>query len=69
VFAAAEVEPGLPGLPPFVEVASQGNVITLINRGTESVVLHIEGVELGSGLAVDHPTLESFAYLMLEEQQ
>jgi len=56
IFAAADIHPVALGLPDTVEAIRRGDVVTLINHGTETVTLP------------DGATLEPFGYVMLQDQ-
>ena len=58
-----------PDLPPRVEVARRGEVITLINHDREPVALSLSGQDLLTGATVTNPTLEPYAVLLLREVQ
>ncbi|GAA2173663.1 beta-galactosidase [Arthrobacter parietis] len=65
VFAGAGVVPVLEGLPELVEAAQRGDVVTLINHGTDAVAIEVSGVDLLTGEAVDKVHLESFGYALV----
>ncbi|TFV96887.1 beta-galactosidase [Leifsonia flava] len=65
VFAGAGVEPLLSGLPETVEVARRGDVLTLINHGSQTARAAVSGVDLLTGASVDQVTLEPFGYVLL----
>ncbi|NJC23911.1 beta-galactosidase [Arthrobacter pigmenti] len=65
VFAGAGVVPVVEGLPEFVEAAQRGDVLTLINHGTDSVALEVAGTDLLTGEDVDKVHLEPYGYVLL----
>ena len=65
VFAGAGVVPVLEGLPELGEAAQRGDVVTLINHGTDAVAIEVSGVDLLTGEAVDKVHLESFGYALV----
>ncbi|GAB3535629.1 beta-galactosidase [Arthrobacter tecti] len=67
VFAGAGVVPVVEGLPEFVEAAQRGDVLTLINHGTDSVALGVSGTDLLSGEDVDKVHLEPYGYVLLRQ--
>ena len=65
ILEAAGVEPVLAGMPEMVEVARRGDVVTVLNHGSEPATLRVSGVSVTSGKSVSDPTLAPFEYVML----
>jgi beta-galactosidase len=65
LFAAAGVEPVLPGLPPTVEAIRRGRLLTVINHGTEAVDVEVRGEDALGGGAVDGVVLQPFGYALV----
>lgn len=65
LFAAAGVEPVLPGLPPMVEAIRRGRLLTVINHGVEATEIEVAGEDALTGLAVDGVTLQPFGYALV----
>ncbi|MGM1029061.1 MAG: beta-galactosidase [Actinomycetota bacterium] len=57
VVEASSVEPVVRDLPPEVEAARRGDLVTLINHGDVPVDLRIAGIDLEQGVPVDAVTL------------
>ncbi|MDQ0735708.1 beta-galactosidase GanA [Arthrobacter agilis] len=65
LFAAAGVEPVLPGLPPMVEAIRRGRLLTVINHGDEAAEIRVEGEDALTGDTVDGVTLQPFDYALV----
>ena len=52
VVAASGVQPVVEGLPPGVEVARRGDLVTLINHGDQPVEVALDGTDVESGAPV-----------------
>jgi beta-galactosidase len=66
VLEAAGIAPLLDGLPDTVEVAQRGDVLTVINHGTEVATISAKGTtDLLTGDKVKTFGLEPFEYRML----
>lgn len=63
--AEAGVQPELSGLSPWVEVARRGDVLTLINHGTETATVRVIGEDVLSGNPVKGIELEMFEWAMV----
>ncbi|TAP45828.1 beta-galactosidase [Arthrobacter sp. S39] len=63
--AEAGVQPELSGLSPWVEVARRGDVLTLINHGTETATVRVTGENVLSGNPVNGIELEMFEWVMV----
>lgn len=61
----AGVTPDLANVDPFVELARRGDVLTVINHGTESATVTVSGTELQTGESVSSLTLAPFGWAML----
>jgi len=64
---AAGVRPVLADLPPRVEVARRGEVLTVINHDDVPVTVGVRGRDLLTGATVTNPTLEPYAVVLLHE--
>ena len=58
VVAASGVRPVVDDLPPGVEAARRGDLVTVINHGDEPVEITIEGTDAESGAALGRRVLE-----------
>ncbi|MHA7209003.1 beta-galactosidase [Arthrobacter sp. MDT1-65] len=65
LFGAAQVEPVLPGLPPLVEAIRRGRLLTVINHGSETVHVGVQGRDALGGAAVRGITLQQFGYALV----
>lgn len=68
VLAAAGVAPVLPGLPPLVEAARRGDVVTLINHDAHPVTVEAAGVDVESGEHVASLELEPFGVRLIRPE-
>ncbi|CAH0242843.1 beta-galactosidase trimerization domain-containing protein [Plantibacter cousiniae (nom. nud.)] len=59
------VEPELQGLPPVVEVARRGDVLTVINHGPESQHITVDCTDVRTGLQVGEVELEPYGWRMV----
>ncbi len=58
LIAASGVRPVVEGLPEGVEVASRGDLVTVINHTARDVEVRIDGADAATGAAVEHRILE-----------
>lgn len=65
--AQAGVQPELEGLSPWIEVARRDDVLTLINHGTESFKIEVEGENVLTGEHSAAFELEPFGWSMLRK--
>jgi beta-galactosidase len=63
VVKASGVEPVVEGLPPGVEVARRGDLVTLINHGAEAVQIDVKGTDAETGEPVGRRELRPQAVL------
>ena len=61
----AGLSPEIQGLSPWVEAARRGDVLTLINHGTEKQSVDVHGTDILTGATVNEIKLEPFAWRML----
>jgi beta-galactosidase len=64
---AAAVRPVLAGLPPRLEAARRGPLLTLVNHDDQPATVRVSGQDLLTGASVVDPTLEPQGYLLLTE--
>ena len=57
----------LADLPPRVEVARRGEVLTVINHDDVPVTVGVSGRDLLTGATVTNPTLEPYAVVLLRQ--
>ena len=67
VLAAAGVAPVLDGLPEDIEIARRGDVLTLINHGSEPFEAPLRGTDLVSGEPIDGVMLAPFGWAIVRE--
>lgn len=65
VFAEAGVDPVLGGLPPRVEVARRGDLVTLINHSSDTVDIKVDGIDLLTSEVVNGVSLHPFEYALI----
>jgi beta-galactosidase len=61
----AGVSHEIQGLSPWIEAARRGDVLTLINHGTEKQSIDVQGTNILTGATIDGIKLDSFAWRML----
>jgi len=61
----AGVEPVLPSAGPWVEASRRGDVLTVINHGTETVEVDVAGTDLVTGLPVESLRLEQYSWALV----
>ncbi len=67
VLAAAGIEPVIAGLPEHVEAARRGDVVTVVNHGSEPVVAPVAGTDLVTGGPVASVELGAFDWAIVRE--
>jgi beta-galactosidase len=63
--AEARVMPEIADLSPWVEAARRGDVLTLINHGSEAQTVDVKGTDVFTGQAVDGVVLDQFEWRMI----
>jgi beta-galactosidase len=66
--AEARVKPEIADLSPWIEIARRGDVLTLINHGTEEQTIDVQGRDVFTGKAVDGVVLDQFEWRMIEQR-
>lgn len=65
----ANITPEIHGLSPWIETARRGDVLTVINHGTEKKTLAVQGTDILTGEELSEIKLEAFDWRMLRVEK